>query len=436
MMNASSEINNIPTDVIFLGICERADYVREANTGIFKWNILGLRTIILSHIFPLRIDGGALGLAFRAGALSQEIKLRLSDDSYNEIGTLNLALQATSPESDDAVLREGGPIVLAPTNQWSTVFLSLEKIGWIITKPGTYFLEQFVNESYISTGSLHFGVVDAPPLSPDRIAAIKSTPNAAKAVRFEIRCKSCPTKLRAYAALGLNPKLEADGWVWYETLPDYFKCQCGQVKIDLKYMRRNLHGLLGHSVRDESGLVHFMPLYEKSSLESIRSNFARLIERDPREELLQKFIEENPIVLHQFPAVRIISKPPILTSYVADFGIVTPQKELILIELEKTTTRIMKQDGGIAASLSHAFDQVRDWLHEVDEHRLAVLDTLRIERNEVSNIRAVVVAGRDVGYDARNLRKLKGNNWGRVTLLTYDDVLFSFDTLIRHFGRF
>lgn len=40
----------------------------------------------------------------------------------------------------------------------------------------------------------------------------------------------------------------------------------------------------------------------------------------------------------------------------------------------------MKKDGGVAAPLSHAFDQVRDWLHTVDEHRLAVLDSLKIDR--------------------------------------------------------
>lgn len=245
-----------------------------------------------------------------------------------------------------------------------------------------------------------------------------------------ICCKHCPSKLRAYAGLDRSEKAEGEGWMWYQEVPEMFKCECGKTTMDLQYIRRNLHGLLGHRLRENEQLS-FMPLYEKSSLESIRTNFAQLISRNPREELLQKFIDENPILLHQFPAERIIPKPPILTSYLADFGIVTPQKELILVELEKTTTRLMKKDGDIAAPLNHAFGQVRNWLHEVDEHRLAVLDSLKIAREAVSSIRGIVIAGRDIGYDARDLRKLKGADYGRIAFLTYDDLLFAMDVLIR-----
>ena len=198
-------------------------------------------------------------------------------------------------------------------------------------------------------------------------------------------------------------------------------------------MRENLHGFLGLSGKGNLNILSYMPLYEKSSLESIRSKFASLIDSGCGEEKLQQFINENPILLHQFPAVSILPKPSITTAYKADFGIVTPQKELILIELEKATTRIMNNDGGIAAPLTHAFDQVRDWLHKFDDHKISILDELGIERDEVSVVKGVVIAGRDVGYDARYLRRVKGIDFGRVIFLTYDDVLFGFDALISRF---
>ena len=47
-------------------------------------------------------------------------------------------------------------------------------------------------------------------------------------------------------------------------------------------------------------------------------------------------------------------------------------------------------------------------------------------------VRGVVIAGRDVGYDAHHLRKLKGVDRGRITFLTYDDLYFSLDALIKH----
>lgn len=195
-----------------------------------------------------------------------------------------------------------------------------------------------------------------------------------------------------------------------------------------------MHGLLGRPMA-ASGEMDFVPLYHVRALRSIANSFGHLIAQSPKEEILQKFIEENPILMHQFPSTKILVKPKILTSYVADFGIITSTKEFLLIELEKTTTRLLRRDGGIAAPLSHAFDQVRDWLHHVDEHRVAVLDSLNIDRTEVSSIRGVVIAGRDIGYDARDLRKLKGADWGRVTFLTYDDLVFALNALIERFEK-
>ena len=91
----------------------------------------------------------------------------------------------------------------------------------------------------------------------------------------------------------------------------------------------------------------------------------------------------------------------------------------------------MKKNGGIAAPLTHAFDQIRNWLHVANEHRLAVLESISIEKDEVSSVRGVVIAGRDSSCDKKHIRKLKGIDWGKISFLTYDDLLFALDILIR-----
>jgi hypothetical protein len=422
----------VEPQIVFLGLCERANYVRDGNTNVFKWNVLGIKYIAISHIYPLKLDGWAVGFAIHDTAAETGTKFRLSDENGNEIGTIDLFAGLAPSDSDHAVAGQSEVKLTMQPHGWTTFFVSLAGTGWIIPAPGLYSLEHISSGASSRAGTLQFAVVDAAPLSADRIAAIKSDPNASRSVRTELGCNHCTSKNRAYASLDRNEKSEEEGWVWYQDSPDFFNCECGKTSIDLQYIRRNLHGLLGLH-RRVSDHLSFMPLYEKSSLASTRIEFAKMCSRSPREEVLQQFLNENPVLLHQFPAERILPKPPILTSYVADFGIVTPQKELILIELEKTATRLMKKDGGMAAPLSHAFDQVRDWLHEVDEHRLAVLDSLHIDRDEVSAIRGVVIAGRDSGYDARDLRKLKGNDYGRISFLTYDDLLFSLDALILRF---
>jgi len=46
-----------------------------------------------------------------------------------------------------------------------------------------------------------------------------------------------------------------------------------------------------------------------------------------------------------------------------------------------------------------------------------------------------VIAGRDLGSDAEHLRRLKARDFGRVRLLTYDDVLNSVIDMGRAIGE-
>jgi hypothetical protein len=429
--------NNISPSIIFLGFCERAAYVSEGNTNLLKWNILGLKNVLLSNIFPISLNGSIIGLAIDQKNIRNEQKLKLTDDNNNELGIITLDFSNTKQgplDIEDELIRDTGPWVGLFTQGWTTIFVKLVGINVVIMKPGVYHISLITEEGSCIIGEILFALIDPPPLTTERIAAIKSEPGAAKYIRIELGCNKCPSKFRAYTSLERSADNETKGWQWYESIPDNFECECGCTKIDLTIIRRNLHCFLGRNIRERAEL-NFIPLYEKSALEKIRRDFLRLINSNPIEELIQKYINENPILLHQFPSEKLFAKPPILTFFNADFGIVTPQKELILIELEKTTTRLIKKDGGIAAQLSHAFDQVRDWLHTTDEHRLAVLYSLKIEKEMVSLVRGVVIAGRDMGYDANHMRRLKGSDWGRITLLTYDDLLFSLDALIRRMDK-
>jgi hypothetical protein len=421
--------DNSKNAIIFLGLCERAAYVRDGNTNLFKWNVLGLKNVILSSLFPLPLAGISIGIAFRPTDNIDTTKFSITDVSGKEIMTIGFATRVAIPEDVGELQKKNEPLIRCSNQGWTPAFLPLGTNNVVISQPGVYYVHSVTDQNTDLIGEIQFVLIEPPPLTSDRIAAVRSDPKASKAVILEIGCTKCPIKLKVYAALEQSTKLENDGCKWFSTIPDSFLCDCGTTKMDLSIIRRNLHSLLGHRIGHGSELS-FIPLYEKGAIESIKTIFASLITNTHREEVLQQFIEENPILLHQFPATQIFSKPKILTFFAADFAIVTPQKELILIELEKTSTQLMKKDGGVAAPLSHAFDQVRDWLHVVDEHRLAVLDTLKIDRDAVSTIRGVVIAGTDHGYDAQHLRRLKGTDWGRITLLTYDDLFFALGALL------
>ena len=297
--------------VVFLGVCERVSYVRDGNTNLFKWNILGLKNIIMSYIFPIRFRNLGIGLAIDYDKFTDKIDLRIIDKERKEVGFINIKIKKIQRESKSIKLPGYNLMVYVPKNNWSVVFLPVRETDIIIYKPGIYNICLSQQDELNVIGQLDFVLIDPPLLTQERIAAIKSDPTAVKSVRMDIKCKKCLSKFKMYAALQPDKKLEADGYLRDNTVPEEYICDCGKTRIDLQLPRKNLHGYLGLKTGQNEEL-DFIPLYEKSVLEGVRDRFISLINSKPLEELLQKFIQENPILLHQFPAEKIFFKPPLL----------------------------------------------------------------------------------------------------------------------------
>jgi len=415
---------------LVFGLAQRAAQI--ADGPVTYWNIIGLRSVFFAVVFPMQMPPWHLAIAMPSGGFTQDLRFVFVDDLGKEIGVIQIA-HAETLEGHEPPPVSSGRFIQVARDGWTLLFMPIQGSPIVVEHPGVVQVRAGSRDGPV-LGTLVFGLAEPFPLTPERIAALRADPNTRKGVRVVFGCKSCDAKVRAYAALGRDEEQEREGWVWYENLPDVFKCACGATAMPLDIARRNLHGLLGPRDSITEG-AEFMPLYEKTSLAQVRAQYARLLDEKPREEVLQVFLAENPVLLHIFSAVRLFIKPPILTRFVADFAIITPKKELLFIEIEKTTTRLLKKDGGIAADLSHAFDQVRSWLSVVAEHRLAVLDSLGIDRMEVSTVRGIVIAGRDVGADSAHLRHLKGQDWGPLNLYTFDDLLFALDSLIEQMQK-
>lgn len=248
-------------------------------------------------------------------------------------------------------------------------------------------------------------------------------------------CNKCPSQLRVYAALERDPQSEAEGFTWYADIPERFACECGAAQFDVSTYKRNFFALLLQPM-GLLGQVDSLPLYERSSVESLRIELIDLLNANPLEEALQRFIEENPVLLHQFPAQRLFFEPAILTRFNADFAVVTPEKELVLIEIERADMRLLKSDGGQHSQLTHAIDQIHNWLGVTRNHLLAVLgESLQIPPEMVSTVRGVVIAGRDLGNDPVQLSALKARYRGEIKLLTYDDLAAALSALAQKLGN-
>ncbi len=364
------------SDIIFLGVCERAAYVKDGNTGLKKWNIIGLKNIVFSYFYPRFIGDYHFGFAVSSSVIGQSLTINITTDTGEQVGKFFISLDESIPNTENHLLRHSGPPVLVPEYGHIVLFTSIKNTRILIQNPGIYYINICNNDSVISIGSVIFEVIDPPPLMTPRITAIRSDPNAIKSARMELGCRHCNDTYKIYVAIERDQELEANGLNWYEEISDYFACSCNSTAIDLRTLRRNAHGILGRR-NIKMRTLEIEPLYEYSAVRTIRDNYAELLDLAPSEESLQKFINENPILLHQFPSILIFPKAPILNLHITDFAILTPRKELILIEIERSDTKLLKQDGGTSAKLTHALDQVRDWLHMISEQRLMPLLPVR-----------------------------------------------------------
>jgi hypothetical protein len=201
-------------------------------------------------------------------------------------------------------------------------------------------------------------------------------------------------------------------------------------------LREHFHDVLG-DVPKLGGGIDFTQRYQQSKIEAVCMAFAKLVNSDPPEEEVQKFIQANTVLLTVFSPKRIFFKPPLLTRYIADIAILNNKKELLLIELERPSLQILRQDGGTCAELNQPLKQVNDWLHLAEEHRAAVLTCINnLTMSDVSRIKGIVVAGKDKGYDAEQLRHFKWTNFGSdITVFTYDDLISSVVALVRAVGN-
>lgn len=350
--------------VCFVGLYQNASQI-TTDAGIpIGINILGLSSNIVSTIYPLGLGGMGIVLAIFNPKSSEKLKLVFKNVENNDSFYITFEMTTeTHGEVDPLKVGAGWfPIIGRAPEQA------------LVTRPGQFAI--FVNidgekEEFI--GYLAFQEAVPPPLTEATVEAIKADPMASKAVRFSLKCNKCGAELRTYTALSRSQQSESDGWIWQTDLPDTFTCSCGATSIPLKYLKQGLHGLLRRNPRRGDLLTAMTALYEVSALEQYCLEFRQLLEKKPdNEAVLQSFLEEHKIFLHRFAATQIITKPPILSKFNADFIILNNRKELLLIEIEKSTISLLKKaknSFGVTADLQHAIDQVRSWRQIFDDFR-------------------------------------------------------------------
>ena len=193
-----SLMSSFEQDIIFLGICDRANY----NPKNDKWDIIGLGNFAFSYIFPTPLTGMVLGLNLSTQSITQQkLKFEITKESGTSVGKIDISgTEIRDPTQEDFSSQKFNPVVRTSSTGRTTLFIPLDIPEVTIIEPGIYNLKHITNQGDYNLGSLQFIFVKSPPLSAERIAAIKSDPCATKSVRIELGCKHCLSKYRSYAS--------------------------------------------------------------------------------------------------------------------------------------------------------------------------------------------------------------------------------------------
>lgn len=187
--------------------------------------------------------------------------------------------------------------------------------------------------------------------------------------------------------------------------------------------------LLGAALVAQTQEAHLNSLDPRASTRrlyaALLAQFKALLDSNPeREQTLQTFLQSNPVLL--CPAqVRMWPKLP-LGAHITDFVFREANHEYLLVELERSTLNLFRQDGHATADLTHAQGQIVDWKRYLEDN----LQTVQREQGLAGitpNPNGLLVIGRSASLSPQDRRKLQTmmNESPKLRILTYDDVYSS-----------
>ena len=149
--------------------------------------------------------------------------------------------------------------------------------------------------------------------------------------------------------------------------------------------------------------------------------FKELLDSQPNEETLQKFLESNPQMI--CPVVTKLWAKLKIGSFITDFVYLEPPCVYTLVELERPDHVLFRKDGQQTEDLTHAIDQITNWKRFLEVNPDIVKRELKLEGISTDPQKLVVI-GRSATLSQENRRKLTTimNNQPKLTIMTYDDL--------------
>jgi hypothetical protein len=170
-------------------------------------------------------------------------------------------------------------------------------------------------------------------------------------------------------------------------------------------------------------------------IQNLIHKFENLLLTATREQEVQEFLQNNPILLGQY--AYVIPKKSLGDELEVDLILINETlqgKNYTLIELEKPDMQIFTRDGNFHHDFNHAYRQIIDW----DTWLEANKDYLQRELEGFETPNFIIIGGRADTMGDDETRRIR--SWNRrqkdVKFLMYDDVLKRASELLESLRRF
>jgi hypothetical protein len=166
---------------------------------------------------------------------------------------------------------------------------------------------------------------------------------------------------------------------------------------------------------------------------ALLAEFKALLDSNPeREQTLQAFLQANPELLH--PTKTQMWPKLAFGKHITDFVFRDAVNDYLLVELERSTLRLFKNDGHATTDLNHAHGQILDWKRYIEDNLATVQKELGLTGIS-SNAAGLIVIGRSSELDADTRRKLTtmANTMPKLRIMTYDDVYENAKAVLENF---
>ena len=157
-------------------------------------------------------------------------------------------------------------------------------------------------------------------------------------------------------------------------------------------------------------------------LEKLIKDFEILLETSHKEEEIQKFLENNPILIQ--PCNQIIPKQKLGEDFVTDFILVNVLDQGViytLVEIEKPSMRVLTKNGEFSAEFKRAEKQILDWKIWIQDNQ----DYLQRKLRDFRDPKYLIIGGRSKNLSENEKRRIRVWNASHkdIEFLTYDDIL-------------